>query len=57
MGGGFTYPFEKLNTYFLAGLYEFIQKDKKLGISLLEEYTKSYEAMLSGNYYDNFSNI
>lgn len=56
-GGGFTYPFEKLNTYFLAGLYEFIQKNKKLGISLLGEYTKSYEAMLSGNYYDNFSTI
>lgn len=54
---GFTYPFEKLNTYFLAGLYEFIQKDKKLGISLLGEYTKSYEAMLGGHYYDDLSTV
>lgn len=50
--GGFVYPFEKLNTYFLAGLYEFIQKDKTLGTLLLGEYTKNYEAMLGGHYYD-----
>ena len=53
--GGFIYPFEKLSTYFLAGLYEFIQKDKKLGISLLGEYTKSYDAMLGGSYYDDLT--
>lgn len=53
--GGFEYPFEKLNTYFLSGLYEFIQSDKKLGVPLLGEYTKRYEAMLSGNYYNDFS--
>lgn len=53
--GGFVYPFEKLNTYFLAGLYEFIQKDKTLGTALLGEYTKNYEALLGGHYYDNLT--
>ena len=54
---GFEYPFEKLNTYFLAGLYKYIQQDKKLGILLLGHYLKNYKAMFGGNYYDDLSTI
>lgn len=51
--GGFSYPFEKLNTYFLAGLYEFVQQNKKLGIELLKQYIRKDEVIFSqGSYYD-----
>lgn len=55
--GGFDYPFEKLNTYFLAGLYEQVQKNNKLGVLLLGHYKENCPILLSGNYYDDFPTI